>query len=184
MQPLTDRVVERQLALAHQRERHGPAEGLGDTRYAHAIVDPYGQPALYVADPEGVYLAVLAALHDGDDARRPVFHGDKLLERPIERSVSAFGLLLAEGRAPAGQVGDGDHRSGQSRLFEEAPPADDRGASQRSLCSFVCGHSRVSPLLVGLCGVALPHSPYHDATHGSFALAHPFCRYTTAQLQL
>jgi hypothetical protein len=52
-------------------------------RYAHAVVDPHGQPTLYVADPEGVYLAMLAALHDGDDARRPAFHGDELLERPI-----------------------------------------------------------------------------------------------------
>ena len=122
-------------------------------------MDPHRPAGAQVGDPEGVYLPVLAALDDGDDAWRPAFHGDELLERAIERSVSAFGLLLAEGRAPAGQVGDGDHRGGHSRLFEEAPPADDRGASQRSLCSFVFGHSRVSPLCVGLGGVALPRSP-------------------------
>src|SRR5215208_582684 len=40
------------------------------------------------------------------------------------------------------------------------------------------------PLCVGLGGVAPPHSPCHDAIHGCFALAHPFCRYTTVQLLL
>jgi hypothetical protein len=53
-----------------------------------------------------VYLAVLAALDHGDDPGRPAFHGDKSLEGEIERSVSDFGLLLAQCRAPAGKVGD------------------------------------------------------------------------------
>ena len=39
-------------------------------------------------------------------------------------------------------------------------------------------------LCVGLGGVAPPHSPYHGAIQGSFALAHPFCRYTTVHLLL
>jgi hypothetical protein len=30
-----------------------------------------------------VYLAVLAALHDGDYAWWSAFHGDKILQRPI-----------------------------------------------------------------------------------------------------
>jgi hypothetical protein len=42
-----------------------------------------GSPLFNVADPEGVYIALLAALHDGDDAWRPVFHSDELLERAI-----------------------------------------------------------------------------------------------------
>src|ERR687889_681103 len=40
------------------------------------------------------------------------------------------------------------------------------------------------PLCVGLGGVAPPHSPYHGAIHGCFALARPFCRYTTVHLLL
>ena len=56
-----------------------PLKALAMLAYAHVVVDPHGQPALYVADPEGVDLAVLAALHDGYDARRPAFHGDKFL---------------------------------------------------------------------------------------------------------
>jgi hypothetical protein len=38
-----------------------------------------GSPLFNVADPEGVYLALLAALDDGDDAWRPAIHGHKVL---------------------------------------------------------------------------------------------------------
>ena len=60
--------------------------------------DAHGQPALYVTDPEGVDLPVVAALHDGYGPRRATFHGDKFLERAIERGVCTFGPL-ARGEA-------------------------------------------------------------------------------------
>src|SRR5215212_165914 len=104
------------------------------------VVDAHGPPALEVGDPEGVDLPVLAALHDGDDPGWTAAHGDEFLERAIELGIYTFGrfgggggALLAEGRVLAGQVGNGEHRTGQSRLFEETPPADDPRASEQSL---------------------------------------------------
>src|SRR5215218_6335600 len=82
-QTLADRVLERQLALAHQRERHGTAEGLGRACYAHAVVDPHRPAGPHVSHPEGVYLPVLAALDHGDDPGRPAAQGNKFLERAI-----------------------------------------------------------------------------------------------------
>ena len=142
-----------------------------------------GSPLFMLRTPK-VCTLLLAALHDGDDARLPVIHGDEILERSIECGISAFGLLLAQGRAllPA--------RSGTEAtavakavcfrkrllLMFDALPSDRCVRSSVAIPGF--------PLLVGFGGVALPRSAYHDAIQGSFAFAHPFRRYTTAQLQL
>jgi hypothetical protein len=72
----------------------------------------------------------LATLHDGDDTWRASVHGDQFLERTIQRSISTISDLLPESHGLAGQVGNGDHRSGQGRLLEKPSPVYDRRSSR------------------------------------------------------
>ena len=86
------RVVERQPAVVHDRQRHRAAERLRDARDAHEVVRTRRLGLADLAHPERVHLARSPALHDRDHAGRPARHRDQLVHGLLERLVGFLAL--------------------------------------------------------------------------------------------